>query len=464
MSGADPAGAAVVRFPAPVQPDDNLTELTAAQRFANDHEHEVRFDFRRGRWLIWSGHRWRPDDDGAIVRLVIVACRRWQLEALEIADARRKAAVLGWLVRLERRAAIDSLLGLVRTLRPIADAGDHFDLDPWLLGVPNGVIDLRTGTLRDGRPADRITMQAGVAYDPEARDERWDAALRAILPDPALVAFVQTAAGYSATGDTRRDVWFLEHGSGRNGKGTLTHPIRRAMGDYACELPAAVFDARHDAPAYDLAALPGKRFVVSSESGDTIKLNHDRIKQLTGGDPIRAAGKYERSFEFQPTCKLWFAANRKPRVTDDSPAFWARVLLIPFLVSFAGREDRALRPTLEQDPGCQRAVLRWIVDGAIRYAREGLTPPAGVQAATQSYQAESDPLTEFWEDAIDLDPAAEVGAADLFQHYGQWAERQGLTERERLTATAFGRKAAARFPRGDGRRGRAYIGLARRPL
>ena len=62
-----------------------------------------------------------------------------------------------------------------------------------------------------------------------------------------VLAFVQTAAGYSTTGDTRRDCWFLAHGDGRNGKGTLLHPIRRALGDYAAELPAAVLDARRDA-------------------------------------------------------------------------------------------------------------------------------------------------------------------------------------------------------------------------
>jgi phage/plasmid-associated DNA primase len=82
-----------------------------------------------------------------------------------------------------------------------------------------------------------------------------------------------------------------------------------------------------------------------------LKPNHDRVKQL------RAANKYERSFEFDPVCKLWLSSNRKPRVSDDSIAFWAQVRMISYPVSFVGRENRGLRPALERNPEHQVAVL-----------------------------------------------------------------------------------------------------------
>jgi putative DNA primase/helicase len=365
-------------------------------------------------------------------------------------------------LRLERRDALDSMLKLARGLRPIADSGD-WDTDPCLLGTPSGTVELATGALRPGRREDRITLSTSVAYDPEARSDLWEETLRAVLPADGLVDFLQVAIGYSATGDTRRDVWFLAHGSGRNGKGTVMHPIRRALGGYAVELPAAIFDRQRDAAPYDLASLPGKRLVMCSEAGDTIRLHHDRIKQISGGDPIRAANKYERSFEFEPVCKLWLAANRKPRVTDDSPAFWARVLTIPFAVSFVGRENRSLRPALEHEPEHQAAVLAWVIRGAVQYTAAGLNPPDVITTATSDYEHESDPLHEFIAEAIELeDLQSEVQAAELYDHYKDWAHRHGLTERERLGSRTFGQRIAAEFPSHRVHGVRFYRGLSRR--
>ena len=443
--------------PRPTQ--DPLTEAGAAERFAHLHGDDVRFDHRRDRWLLWQDHRWAPDTDGAMTRLGLDFARAWKREAAEITDSARSEANFKAAIKLERRDALMSMLKFAADLHPMTDPGDGWDVDPWLLGTPNGVVDLRTGHLRPGERVDRITMCVGIEYQPEARSDRWQEALRAILVDDETITFVQTALGYSATGDMRRDCWFLGQGSGRNGKGTIYHPVRRALGDYATELPAAVFDARRDSAPYDLAVLPGKRFVISSEAGDTIKINHDRIKQITGGDPMRAANKYEKSFEFQPVCKLWLAANRKPRVTDDSPAFWARVMLIPFAVSFLGREDRDLRPSLEQDPEHQAAILAWTVQGAVGYHHSGLEPPDVVTTATTEYEEESDPLSDFLATACELSPEVEVGARMLFKHYADWAEQNGLTTRERLSATMFGRRMTDRFESDKTMVGKVYFGV-----
>ncbi len=119
---------------------------------------------------------------------------------------------------------------------------------------------------------------------------------------------------------------------------------------------------------------------------------------------MSVANKYERAFDFQPTCKLWLFCNRKPRVTDDTVAFWSRVLLLPFVVSFAGRENHTLRPKLTQDPTHQAAVLAWIVRGAVRYLSSGLGKrPEAVIEATKAYRDDQDVLGPFLEQACALD-------------------------------------------------------------
>jgi P4 family phage/plasmid primase-like protien len=420
------------------------TEDGDARFFAHRNADRVRFDHRRGRWLLLSETGlWVPDQVQGVTRLAADAMRERQQIANAIQDREDRTKAWTWAFKGESRSRLSNTLALAQSIAPLADAGDEWDTDASLLGVPNGVVDLRTGTLRQARPEDRITLCAGIEYEPGATSALWADALRDIFVDPALIDFFQVAAGYSATGDTRRDCWFLASGSGRNGKGTVYNAIRRALGDYALELPASIFDRRKDNASYDLALLPGKRFVTSSESGDTIHLNHDRIKQLTGGDPIRAANKYEKSFEFDPTCKVWLACNKKPRVTDDTVGFWERVFLIPFEQSFVGRENRDLRPSLEHDPVHQRAVLAWIVAGAKRYYERGLEPPAVVKQATAQYRKDSSPLTDFLDECCIVQEGAEIQASTLFKAYQRWAQTNGL--RYPLTLKSFGLEVKAQF-------------------
>jgi hypothetical protein len=56
-----------------------------------------------------------------------------------------------------------------------------------------------------------------------------------------------------------------------------------------------------------------------------------------------------------------------------------------------------------------------------------------------------------------------VRASELFEHYRQWADWHHLGERERLSATGFGRKVSERLRRSKTRAGWVYFGIARRP-
>src|SRR4051812_18249502 len=89
----------------------------------------------------------------------------------------------------------------------------------------------------------------------------------------------------------------------------------------------------------------------------------------------------------------------------------------------------------EERPG----ILAWAVRGAVVWHERGLHPPESVVAATQGYQVDSDPLAAFLAEGCELEPAAEVGAKELYDHYRQWALGHGLNDKERMGAAAFGR-------------------------
>jgi phage/plasmid-associated DNA primase len=109
-------------------------------------------------------------------------------------------------------------------------------------------------------------------------------------------------------------------------------------------------------------------------------------------------------------------------------------------------------------------ILAWAVRGCCAWQRDGLTPPPAVLAATREYERDSDQLGGFLDEACERESSAEVGAAELFDHYRRWAGRQGLSDREQLTATMFGRKLGERFEGAHTRSGKVYKGIKQRTV
>ncbi len=436
----------------------NRTDAGNGEHFARLYGERIRFDHRRGRWLLWAGHWWREDDRGAVRRLAKDAARVRYQAAPEIDDLRGRAIEARFAIASENRQRIEAMLMAARSEPPIADAGNEWNADPWLLGVANGVVDLRTGALRPGEPGDRITFHSAVAFDPDAGCPRWEQFLDEIFEgDQALVGFIARAVGYSLTGAAREQCLFTCHGSGSNGKSTFLTVLRDLAGDYAANTPFSTFELHsRSAIPNDLAALAGRRLVTASETAEGTRLNEARLKALTGGDEITARFLHGEFFSFAPVAKFWLAVNHKPRVNDDSYGFWRRVRLIPFLRRFTDDGDQDLGTKLEAElPG----ILAWAVRGALAWQAEGLQPPAAVTLATATYRDESDPLADFLATCTIEGPAHEVAAAMAFRAYGSWADEQGMTTRERLTSTAFGTRLAERYEKRKTKTGRIYVGI-----
>lgn len=438
---------------------EQLTDSAHAERFAEAYGLQLRFNHRRGAWLYFDRHLWRPDDDGRVYRLALEFVRGRQADALEFSDRKLKEKILKFAIAAESKPALDKLVGLSKNFYPIADTGDGWDADPWLTGAPNGVLDWQTGTLRAGEPADRITRSLGVPFDPDAPAPRWARFIDEVFDgDQELIAFMQRYLGYACTGHTREQVLALFHGLGANGKGVLMHVVGWVLGSYFGNMSFSTIELKQRATIpSDLAALEGKRIVTASESGE-VRLNEPRIKALTGCDPITARYLYGEQFTFIPTAKFILATNTKPVVADNSHGFWRRLRLIPFTRCFEGSaRDERLEDYLKAEEG--PGILRWLVDGCLAWQAEGLGEPAVVRAATDEYRTDSDPLAEFIAEVCESDVTAVTRAAELFDAYGKWADKQRLSKLERLNGKDFGRRLGERFSKKRTNTGAVYEGV-----
>lgn len=439
---------------------DGLTETSHAERFAIAYSTELRFDHRRGIWICYEAGRWRPDATEHVRRHAIAFVRSRQRDALEIDDPGEKKKHLRFLTDAEKKVGIDRLVQGARSLNPMADPGTDWDADPWLMGTPDGIINLKTGESRPGDPADRVTFSAAFALDPAATCPIFQAFLTQVFEgEPGVIDFLQRFIGYSLTGSTIEQVLVLCHGRGANGKSTLLNTLRRVLGDYAHNLPFSSLEMKdRGGIPNDMAALAGRRFVVASETTEGSRLNEGRIKALTGGDPVTARFLHGEWFTFEPQAKFLLSVNHKPEVTDETVSLWRRILLVPFLRTFTGSACDPNLPAalIAEAPG----ILAWAVRGCLLWQESGLKPPACVYDATHAYQAESDVLLEFIDAMFEVDPVGDgVKAAVLQDLYTKWADRERIPKRERLSAKKLSAKMADRTGKVIRRDGSYYTGL-----
>ena len=442
-----------IRFP--------CTDSGNAELFARLYGDRLRFEHRRKRWLLWDGNRCKPDVDEEVLRLAKAAARHRYEQAATIEDLKERGAEAKWSITSESRMRLEAALALAQAERPIADSGEGWDANPWLLAVANGVVDLRTGLLRPGEPDDKITMTSSVEYHPDADCLRWERFLREVFGgQDDLLDYMWRAVGYGLTGETGEQCHFICWGSGWNGKTTFQRVQREVMGDYATNTSFSTLEmsGRYSIPN-DLAALYSKRLVTASELNEAVRLNEARLKMLAGEDPVTARFLHGEFFTFVPVAKFWLSVNHKPIVSDDSTGFWRKVRLIPFTQSFEGRADKGLKAALRGEyPG----ILAWMVRGCLEWQKRGLAPPDVVKAATEEYRSESDPVAVFLQERCLTGPDYVARAGALYKAYQDWSEEAGLGKHERLSNTKFGRIMGSRFHKKEQGRGNFYQGIGLR--
>lgn len=414
-----------------------LTDLGNAERFVAQHSDHVRYVPQWDEFLTLEGACWKRDRIGSAYQLACDTVRSLWQEAADEKDSTERANLANHARQSERESRISALLKIARTDPRIVVEPEKLDADPWVLGVPNGAIDLRTGELRSMRPSDLITKLAGAPFDPDAQALKWKAYLNRILAgDIELERYLQRAVGYALTADISEQAFFFLYGLGANGKSVFLSVLRWLLNDYAATADSATFLARqHDGPRTDLARLEGTRLVTSLEAGENRRLDEELMKKITGGDPLTARQLYKAEREFVPQFKLLFAANHKPIIRGTADAIWRRVQLIPFLVTIPEAERNPyLSDELKDElPG----ILAWAVEGCLLWQEQRLRPPHVVQAAVEEYRAESDTIARFLEECCESDPSAVTPAKAIYVAYTHWAESMG---EYRLSANALGRK------------------------
>lgn len=410
----------------PITRAEGRTDASNATRFVSRHGVGLRWVGPWNKWLLWDGVRWKPDKSRRIDREAknvaadLFAEIAAVLKAAETAgegmrrDDRTLSAMYAHAKHSNSRGGIESMIALARG--ELAIDSDLLDSDPWLLNLGNGTLNLRTGELREHRREDYITKLVPVEFDAAAECPLWDTFLQTIFAgDRELIEYVRRLVGYSLTGVTEEHILPFGHGAGANGKSTFIETVLKLLGpDYAMKAaPDLLMARRGEAHPTDRADLFGKRLVACVETEEGRRFAESLVKEMTGGDRMRARRMREDFWEFAPTHHVWLAGNHKPQVVGTDHGIWRRIKLIPFTVVIPDAEqDKKLPAKLVAElPG----ILNWAIAGCLDWQRGGMREPECVRVATSGYSTEMDEVGKFIDENCELGdflaPAGELYTA-----------------------------------------------------
>jgi P4 family phage/plasmid primase-like protien len=428
-----------------------------------------------GRWLFWGGRRWKdlgkqPLDliNAATKHYLDRSARLKEQAARTTSDEKRDqllaeaSSYSSWaLGTCSSTRGRKDLLEDLKSRHALHRQSSDFDADPDLLGVANGVVDLRTGELRAEGREDLVLKHCPVEYKPGAIDPRLTKLLEEITstahgaPAPDRLRYLQRRIGAALRGVCSLAALEMWHGEGANGKSVIAKLIQAVLGTtsggalgggYGVQLdPAVVLSTWRgrdpEASTPFRMQLRGARVAFMAETADTAHFNEALVKQLTGGDGLTGRGNYLDPTSINATFTLFLVTNALPHVTDGDKAFWDRAAPFAFRCRWR-RPDRVECPKEEmglpvgdrwwnelavRDAQVLEALLAWMVQGCVEWIREGLgEAPEDVRKDLQEYRDEQDWWERWMADkGLVLDPTGDVSTSYLYSTYADWTKAGG---------------------------------------
>jgi P4 family phage/plasmid primase-like protien len=413
----------------------DLTENGLGQRFVAQHGRDIRHDPKAGQWYSWTPKGYMAGDvepRRAMVRTVEALKSETMAEHNEASIKARKK----FENTAGRNGTMNAALELAAIDPKIEINGASFDADPNLLGVQNGVLDLRSGELLEPSRELMVTKSMACAFNAKATAPEFTKFIdTAIAGDKDLRRHIQEILGAALLGRSMRMQMHIIYGPTATGKSVLIEIALALLGEYGMASKSdlllrqrRVNDPERASPY--LKTLIGRRLVVCSELNEGTAFDDALIKDLTGGDTVPVRGLHEAPVTFKNTATIWVRGNHLPVIGTDA-AMRERVIVTPMEHAIPeGQRDKdlAARIIANELPG----VLNWALVGMRRYVQRGLEfqLPAAAIKATIQMQRDSDIVGLWLAECIDVDMTKTVlpwraDMKDVVRSYREWSAQNG---------------------------------------
>jgi P4 family phage/plasmid primase-like protien len=384
--------------------------------------------------MFWDGVKWVLDADAEAMMLLMqfadecysTARMHMQIATDKGAQARAKSEFMA-ASKLRTATGVNHMITLTKAIvnEPHPEL---YDQDAWDLNTPDGLVDLKTGEIRNHDQHALCTKCTAVSPG-SAGVEKWYQFISHITAgDQSFAEYLQLLAGMAAVGAVYEEGLVISHGSGGNGKSTFFGALVAVLGDYARTVNADVMVANNAGKTDQtyIAALRGARLAVLGETEEGARLSIAQMKRITSQDVITARELYKNPIEFRPSHTTVMHTNHLPKLGSLDGGTRRRIAVAPFPATLPPEKvvTNYCQVLVRE---CGGAILQWIIDGAKKFYNVGckLAKPETVERATRKYVENEDWLGAFIDDCCDVGPAFQQPAGELYAAYQRWANAQG---------------------------------------
>lgn len=355
-------------------------------------------------WYEFKNHRWTIEDGASSLRInlstevfveySVVAAHYHMRASLSECDSDRSshtdtAKKLGCLANKLKMTQFKSQV--IKECESLFKASaedflDKLDQNPYLIGLNNGIYDLKELRFRDGQPNDFITKSVGYDYvseDIDIKNEIMDF-ITSVMPNDGMVEYLMFTLAYILTGNKYLEQMWFWTGNGRNGKGTIGLLLSLALkdGEYYIEADSTVFTSTRNnssGASSDLMRLQYSRVCIVSEADDGDKnetLKIKLLKKCVGRDKIQGRELYGRQTEFTPTFSMIFMFNDLPKLSKVEQNLLDKMNVIRFPFKFADEPEegtnqkkinKGLKDKFKDDIRYRQQFLRILIEYYLKF-------------------------------------------------------------------------------------------------
>ena len=318
--------------------------------------------------------------------------------------------------------------------------------DRSVLSVKNGVLDLKTGEVRERTREDMLDYILDITYTPQEIPEKSELMkfLNSLFSDyenpvetQEQIDYLQRLLGYCITGEVKEQCFFVFIGDGANGKGVLKNLTSSTITkSLATDLAKDYFVKgcrKNEGLVYHKTQ--GKRvgFVDELGQGDNgkkIELDMSIIKKFSGvgnNSVVECKELYRDSYDGKQTCKI--IINLNPyclfKLDTDEYSEMRRIKTChfgrQFLPKHKLKNKNPLKFGLRDDDIEDKIInegffLNWLVQGAVNYYKNGLVVPKREQETMIKTFDEGDSV-KTWLRTVKTKTDVFTVKQDCYQHY-----------------------------------------------
>ena len=441
----------------------SLTDTGNAHYFVGKYGNVIKYNVDNKCWMIYNGQYWQQDVYNNVKNYAELVIEEMKGVAKSTDNENIRKAALSNIKRALQSSGKSAMIKESEHLEGIPVTNNDFNIDRFLFNTKSGVIDLKNRKIKKHDKDLMLSKISPYEVDFDSKPKLWLKFLNEIFEaDQEVIEYMQKIFGYSMTGSMTERCMFMLIGDGMNGKSVMLEVIRRAMGDYGTTSDINILLDKKAQPGGnlgDVARLNGIRYDVTNEAELTDKLKESSIKTMTSGnDNIVARFLYGEQFEFSPQMKIFMASNYKPTIRGQDRAIWDRIRMILFNVSF----DETRRDKTLQDKLCKEIpqILGWMIEGCIKWQKEGLDEPDKFKYAKDEYRSEMDSVRRWVEENCIIDTDARTPSKELFKNFSNYVQDR---KEFQLSHTMFGRNLSKKFEKRKYLGVTTYLGLKLKP-